>query len=169
MKTGPCLLALAALVTIANADGSLRSQIESFDKPVADALKHKDIAAFAKLTKNAMTPDFKYSDDGSKPMDYKTMVAGMKQGLGMYSKITDSWAKVVSVKEHGSTATAVEKHYMAGLTTGRDKKPHKMAYEGTSIETFRKVHGVWKMSSMSMKTDKMTMDGKPVPMGNSTK
>lgn len=38
-----------------------------------------------------------------------------------------------------------------------------MAFQGTSNETFKKVNGKWLMASMDIKTDKMTMDGKPMP------
>jgi hypothetical protein len=169
MRTGLCLVAFAGLCSLATADPSLRSQIEAMNKSIVATFKHRDASAFRKATKGGTTADFKYSDDGGKPMNFDKMVAGMQQAFAMYKQITTAKTTILSVKEHGNTATAVEKHTMGGIVAGGDKKTHKMVFEGTSTETYRKVKGQWLMSSMSMKTDKMTMDGKPMPMGNATK
>lgn len=164
MKASLVLLALAVIPATSLAGSSLKSQVEAMNKPIDAAFKKKDIAAFTRVVKGGMTPDFKYIDDGSKPMDYDHMVAGMKQAFAVYQKITKVETSVLSVKEKGNAGTAVERHTMEGLVAGPDKKPHKMVFVGTSTETFRKVHGMWLMASMSMKTDKMTMDGKPMSM-----
>ena len=111
-----------------------------------------------------MTPDFQYIDDGTKPQSFDGMIAGMRQGLSVYQKITRVVTAFVSVKENGKAGSAVERHILEGFVFGPDKKSHKLMFIGTSIETFRKIKGKWMMASMSMKTDKMTMDGKPMPM-----
>ncbi len=123
----------------------------------------KDIEGFKKIVKGGVTPDFKYSEGGPS-MGFDEMVAGMKQGFAMYSKITKTTTKLVSVKEKGNDGTAVEKHTMVGMMMGPDKKSHKVVFAGTSDETYKKVGKKWLMASMTMKTDKMTMDGKPMPM-----
>jgi hypothetical protein len=165
MKAALFAVTLLATSSLALADASLKSQMKAMNKKIEATFLKKDIAGFAKVTKNGMTPDFKYSDEGGKPMGADMMIAGMKQGFSMYSKITTAKTTIVSVKEMGDSGRAVEKHMMGGITMGPDKKSHKMAYEGTSTETFKKVHGKWLMATMVMKTDKMTLDGKPAPMG----
>lgn len=166
MKTRFLAIALLSLPVLALADSSLKSQIQAMNKPICDAMMKLDIDAFNKAVKGGITPDFKYYDDNSPATDYKTMTAMMKQGFAMYAKMDYVKTDIVSVTEKGSTGTAIEKHSMVGMTKpGPDKKSHKIMFVGTSTETYKKVKGKWMMSSMAMKTDKMTMDGKPMPMG----
>jgi hypothetical protein len=165
MKTRYFAFICIGFAALATAGASLKSDIDALNKPIEAALMKRDVAAFSKVVKGYVTSDFKYSDFGGKPMDFDKMVAEMRQGLSAYSKITKSTSVVVSAKEHGSAGSAVEKQTMEGLTMGPDKKTHKMVYEGTSTETFRKVQGKWKMATMVVKTDKMTLDGKPISMG----
>ena len=93
------------------------------------------------------------------------MVSGIRMGLSAYTKMTQVSMTVLSAKERGDKGSVVERQMMDGIVMGPDKKAHKMSYVGLSTETYRKVNGQWKMATMSVKTDKMTMDGKPVPMG----
>ena len=155
---------------MANAQ-SLKSQIRKVDGPICKAMMRKDIEGFKKIVKGATTPDFKYSEGGP-AMGFDDMIQGMKQGFAMYSKITKAETKLVSVKEKGTEGSSVEKHTMVGMMMGPDKKSHKVAFMGTSNSTYKKVNGKWLMASMNMKTDKMTMDGKPMaapPMGGQGK
>jgi len=165
MKAALLILALVTVPVASFAEASLKSQIAAMNKPVDAALKARDINAFTKAVTGGMTPDFKYIDDGTKPQSFEGMIAGMKQGLSVYKEITKVSTSVVSAKQKGNMGNAIERHVMEGVVFGPDKKPHKMVFLGTSTETFRKVKGKWMMASMSMKTDKMTMDGKPMSMG----
>lgn len=166
MKARFLAIALFSLPVLALADGSLKSQIPAMNKPIVDAMMKLDIDAFNKAVKGGVTPDFKYYDDGSSAMNYKTMTMMMKQGFGMYAKMIAVGTQPISVVEKGNKGLVVQKHSMAGMTKpGADKKSHKIVFIGTSTETYKKVHGKWMMASMSMKTDLMTMDGKPMPMG----
>ena len=162
MKARSLIFVLLAAAAMANAQ-SLKSAIHKVDGPVCRAMMKKDIKGFEKIVKPAVTPDFKYSEGGP-AMGFDEMIAGMKQGFAMYSKITKAQTKLVSVKENGSMGSSVEKHTMVGMMMGPDKKSHKVVFAGTSNSTYKKVNGKWLMATMNMKTDKMTMDGKPMPM-----
>lgn len=165
MKTFFVLAGLVVASALAFAGDSLRSAILVVGKPIERALMHKDVAAFAKAVRPNVTDDFTYSDAGGKPMDFDTMVQEMKQSLSAYTKITLATSRIVSVKQKGDTGAAVERHEMKGYTLGPDKKKHNLVFIGTSTESYKKVGGKWLMSSMVMKTDKLTMDGKPMSMG----
>jgi hypothetical protein len=162
MKAVAFALTLVALTGACYAQ-SLKSQIKAMNKPIRAAMMKKDIDGFAKVVKGGITPDFKYSENGQ-AMSFDQMLDGMKQGFAMYSKITKADTHLVKVSEKGAMGSAIEKHVMEGTGMGPDKKAHKMAFMGTSIETYKKVKGKWMMASMNMKTDKMTMDGKAMPM-----
>jgi uncharacterized protein DUF4440 len=163
MKLRFIAIALMALPGLCFA-GSLRSQIQASEKPIARAMMHRDIGMFKRAVKGGMTDDFQYIDDGGAPMGFDKMVEGIRQTYAMMTKVTRATSKVILVQQSGDKGSAVEKHFMEGMIRGEDKKLHKMLFVGTSTETYRKEHGRWKMASMSMKTDKMLMDGHPVSM-----
>ena len=159
------LYALAALLggsCIASAD-SLKDQLSSMNSAVEKALLAKDLVAFDKVMKPLVAPNFKYIEDG-RTSDYATMVAGMKMGLARMTKVTVASAKVLSYKSKGDSARVTAEHKMLGMVPGADKKQHALAYTGLSTEIYQQKNGKWLMVSMSMKTGKMTMDGKPIPM-----
>ncbi|MCE9557311.1 MAG: nuclear transport factor 2 family protein, partial [Armatimonadetes bacterium] len=96
-----------------------------------------------------------------KTMDFDTMVAQMKAGMGPGVKMSYSTTKILSVTEKGKTGTAKMTSSMGMSEVGPDKKTHKMTFVGTSSSTFRLEGGKWKMASMSWGKQTMTMDGKP--------
>lgn len=159
MKRAFSFVALAIVVACAPAQ-SLRSAVTSSNKQICAAMKKKDFKALEKIFKSTMTSDFKYEENGQ-TQNYDQMMAGMKMGLGQYTKLTEVWTKIVSLKETGSTGSGVMSHMMAGTIVGQDKKVHKMTFSGTSNDSFVKQNGKWKMSKMSWGSEKMTMDGKP--------
>jgi hypothetical protein len=52
-------------------------------------------------------------------------------------------------------------HNLSGTTMGQDKKLHKFEMGGVSKNDWRREGGVWKMSTFTWISEKMTMDGKP--------
>lgn len=144
--------------------GSLKAEVESINKLTTESMRKTNIALFEKALKGRVTPDFKYSEDGGKPIDYKMMVAQMKQGFSMYAKVVKVTAKTVKVTETGSQGQSVQKHLFDGYIKSKDKKPHRMVFSGVSEQTYRKVKGKWMLASMNMKTERMTLDGKPMSM-----
>jgi hypothetical protein len=163
MKRLTLIFASIALCAFATAD-TLRSQIQAMDKTMHTVMMKRDINGFVKAVKSGITSDFKYSENG-REMSFDKMVDGMKQGFAMMSKMTRADAKLVSLKEKGNSATSMTSHHMAGVTMDAKKKSHKMVFTGTSAETYRKENGKWLMSSMTWKDQKITLDGKPMPMG----
>lgn len=121
-------------------------------------MMHKDIDGFVKVVKGGTTEDFKYSENG-RDMTFDQMVDGMKQGFAMLSKVVSADSKLLTLEEHGDSATSTTRHSMLGIT--QDGK-HKMGFTGTSVETYRKENGKWLMASMAWKSEQMTMDGKPM-------
>lgn len=152
-----------ALCVFASAD-NLRSQIEAMNKTMHTVMMKKDINGFVKAVKGGITSDFKYSEQG-RSMTFDEMVAGMRQGFAMMQKMTAADSKIVSLKEKGNAATCTTGHVMKAVTMDGKKKPHKMEFTGTSIETYRKEKGKWKMASMTWSDQKITMDGKPLQAG----
>jgi hypothetical protein len=163
MKLSAVSLAFASLCCICSAD-SFHDQLKSMNADVEKALLAKDINAFDKAMKPHVAANFKYIEDG-RESNYQTMVAGMRAGVGAMSKVTVAAVKVLSVKVKGGTARVTGEHKLLGTMAGPDKKQHAMAYSGLSTEQYQLTSGKWLLVTMSMKTAKMTMDGKPMAAG----
>lgn len=151
-------LAFAVSISVASAE-NLKAKINKVNAAVARAFMHNDMAAFEKVTRDAVTSDFKHIDMGH-TQNYDEMLAEMKQSLGMM-KITACSAKTSHIKIHGKTATSVTNHRMMGKMSGPDKKNHRMAMSGTTHDKYRMEDGKWKLAEMKWSNEKMTMDGKP--------
>ncbi len=160
MKKFTLAFAILALCAVAGAD-ALRSQIDAMNKTMHTVMMNRDINAFIKAVKGGVTKDFKYSEQG-KAQTFDQMVAGMKGGFAMMTKVTAADSKVLSLTERGNSATCTTQHTMMGITMDPKHKAHKLGFTGTSVETYRKEKGKWLMSSMSWKSQQMTMDGKPL-------
>jgi hypothetical protein len=156
-------LSMAALSFAAISSADLRSEIKEMDAVVGNAMIKGDMKMLSKAIKAGVTNDFTYVEQG-RSMTCDQMLETMKAGLSQM-KTTSARTQIVSLKEKGNSAMAVEKHMMAGMMTGPDKKTHKMSYVGTSTETYVKVGKEWKMSKMVWGMDKMMLDGKPMNPG----
>lgn len=154
---------------MANAQ-SLRKEIEKMNSVVQACMMKKDIAGFKKACQGGMTADFKYVEAGKKgkPMNFDQMVAMMKMGFDQMGKINSVKTVIHSVKEKGNTGVCKSTHSFSGimLMPGKDGKmtKHTMSEEGDVTETYVKVGGKWKMSSMTWENDRAKLDGKPFSM-----
>lgn len=83
-------------------------------------------------------------------------------GFDVMQKVTVADSSILSLHEKGEAATCTIKHLMVGKTMDPKHKAHTLGFSGVSVNTYRKEHGKWLMSSMSWKTQTMTMDGKPM-------
>ena len=95
-------------------------------------------------------------------MSYDEMAGHMKEGLGMIGRIKHVHASVLSVSEHGKSGSTKTVHSIDATTVGPDHKSHRMSMTGTSKDTWVKIGGKWKMSSMTWLSQTMKMDGKPM-------
>ncbi len=159
MKAISLPLVLVCLVTVASAD-SLRSEIKSLNGMVQKAMLSKDMKSLGKKMKSGVTSDFKYMERGQ-AMNFDTMVKMMDQGMASFAKVTQAKSEILTLKETGKSAAGTTRHTVSGMIMGPDKKQHTMLMVGVSSDTYKKVGGKWKMSSMSWKDEKTTMDGKP--------
>jgi len=156
-----------AVLGVAHAD-NLRSKIASVDQQLHHAFMHRNVKEFETILKKNTTKDFKYTEDGNS-LTFDQMLAGMKQGFSQMTKMTSQSTTLTSLKEKGDMASGTSEHSMSWIQKDDKHKTHKYVFTGKSADTFRKVNGKWLMSSMAWKTEKVTMDGKAVPMGGGGK
>ena len=162
---------IALLCVVLAASGAamadLKSEINAMNAKVAKLFMKKDIDGFVKYVKPMVTSDFKHVEYG-KSQTFDEMVATMRQGMAMLTKMTEVSAKVSTLKITGNTAVSTGTHTMAGYMIGEDKKKHTLKFSGVSTDNYRKEGGKWKLAKMSWSNQKMWMDGKlmdPSQMG----
>lgn len=159
MKSLLCSILL--LVAVA-AQADLKREITARDKAITSAMAKKDYKTLEKLMRAGMAPTFVYMEGGQK-QNLDQMISNMKMGLGSMKKLTKLSTRVLSVKEHGDKATVATEHVMEGLTAGTGQKDHTLAFKGVSEDSYVKTGGKWKMTKMVWTSQKMSMDGKPMP------
>lgn len=149
--------ALAAIVPAARAaDKATENALKAEYVKYMKAVKAKDLSTLDGM----MTPDFKMTM-GKQVCDRKTSMTMMKQQLDM-TKSIDKWNYKFGPMTHkGNIASGIVYEDTAMTVMGQDKKLHKMTGKGSSMSTFRKIGGVWKVASVKSMSDVMTMDGKP--------
>jgi Tfp pilus assembly protein PilE len=155
------LIALVAIASICVASAeSLQTTVNKMNTQVAHAFMHNDLDAFEKITRAAVTSDFKHTEMGHS-QTYDEMLGEMKQSFAMIKKITVARAKTSHIAIHGDNANSMTTHHMVGVIVGPDKKNHKMVMDGTTKDTYRKEDGQWKLAEMNWVKQGMTLDGKP--------
>lgn len=157
-------MAVIGFSTMAIAHASLKSEIEALNKPIEAALMRRDVDGYRKIAKQHVTPDFIYTE-GDTTMNFDQMIGRLRQSYSAYAKMTRVSIRVLSVQEHGATGTAVERQTTNGIVKTPGKKSHTDANVVVGTVTYRRVDGRWKMAAMSVKTEKVTVDGKPMPAG----
>jgi len=160
MKPLHIAIAVLGLSCMASAQ-NLKGFVNDMNDKVSDAMRKKDINAFVKSIKPLVTSDFKYTEAG-RTMNFDQMVANMKSGFQMFQQVTIVKAVVQKIEEKGDKGKTTSTNTMGGTIVGQDKKSHTMTMHGTSVETYVKVKGQWKLSSMTWSGTSMQMDGKTV-------
>lgn len=163
MKALTIAVALVAALTFARAD-SARAQLDASMNRISAAMKSKNLAALDKEMRATSLRTFKYTE-GGQSQNLDTMLKNMKTGLSSMDKLSVCTTKVLSLKEKGNSAVGLMEHKMVGTMKGEDKKTHTLAFTGVSENTYVKQNGQWKLATMKWKTQKQTMDGKPMSAG----
>ena len=160
MKLLTVTLAAVSLVAISSAD--LKSEVTAMNNKVTAAMMKGDMKTLESVMKGGVTADFMYVE-GGKSMNFSQMWTTMKASMSSM-KCTMATAKMSGLKEKGKMGTGMESHHMMGTMMGKDKKTHKMSFDGTSTNTYVMVGKSWKMSKMAWGKSTMMMDGKPLDM-----
>jgi len=164
-KIGTVKLALLSALTVGVAATApaetLKQYLDSMAGKYEKTIKDKDIASFKKLMEANSTKDFKYTEEGQ-TMGRDQMLAMMGQGFKMMGTMTKSESKRLSLKANETSGTCVELH----IIEYKQKAPGQtkmslISYTGKSTDSYKKINGKWKLTSMVWADTKWTMDGKP--------
>jgi hypothetical protein len=161
MKRYSLVFAILALAALAVAADALRTQIAAKSKVIHAAVMNKDIDAYAKAIRAGGTKDFKCIAYG-KAVSSDLIIIEMRDIFENMAKMTSEEAILLSLVVKGSTATGTTEHKIKGTTEPDESGVfHKVAFYGTSVETYRKVNGKWLLSKQVWRTRQMTKSGKP--------
>jgi hypothetical protein len=161
MKRYILVFAIFALCAISGAADALRTQIDARTKAIHAAVMKRDLVAYGKAIRAGVTKDFKCIQSG-KTVSFDNMVASMSGIIAPATKMSSEEAILLSLVIRGDTATGTTEHKIKGISTDPEGVNHKIAFYGTSVETYRKVKGKWLLSKLTWRTRQMTVAGKPV-------
>lgn len=162
MGPQPFAVALFGLSILTVAHASLKSEIEALNRPIVAALMKRDIDQYKKIVKPHVTSDFIFAE-GDTTLNFDQMVGRLRQNYSVFPKVTAFSVKLVSLQEHGAKGTALQKQTIAGIVKNRDNKAHTYASVEMSKETYRLVKGQWKLATKSVWTERVSVDGRPMP------
>lgn len=146
-----CLIAAAGA---AHADD--KSEIAALYKKLDKAMAAKDIQGVMAVG----TKDFTYAEAGRK-LTAEQMSAQMKQEFAMVQGAPTTKTTILSCKVKGKMATVVTGDYGEMQMAMQDGKPHTFVSNGKSTDTLVKTAVGWRVKSVVVTSNKMTMDGKP--------
>ena len=126
-------------------------------------MKH-DADGFKKIFRGLVTSDFRFKE-GDTNMGFDQLVGRIRFTYTPYIRMTHVSMQVLSVQEHGAVGSVEVRWFMERFSKRPGKKTHASTFVKMTRDTYRKVDGQWKMSKMSMWTEKETVDGKSMPTG----
>ncbi|MDX2064963.1 MAG: nuclear transport factor 2 family protein [Fimbriimonadaceae bacterium] len=161
LSLGLPLIVLAGFATVAHA--SAKSEITGHYAMYTKYAMSKNFAGLQKFLDTKAAPDFNYTFMSGRKAGRAQMSAMLKQQLSIVSGFTKFAVKVTKFEEKGDTAIATVVTDSAFIMKDEAGKPHPFTSKSTTVDTWRKIKGKWMMAKIVTKSEKNTMDGKPVP------
>ena len=171
MKTLVRILALSALAASLvgfrgdQASADLQRRVNAEMTKYVAALKKKDAKTCEAILRANFAPDYKATDLKGKVTGLEDMISQEKMHIAMIKNVQSATLKVSNVKINGDRATA-KGHFVMNATVGDQKTPsaiHKLHVSSSWDANFRKKSGKWWVQSDKTTSEKVTMDGKPLP------
>lgn len=160
MKRNLILLSAATVLLSAAAaadDKSARKEVDAAYRKLEAAIKAKNIDGVLKLS----TLDFTMKQPGKKPQNAEQVKAAMMQEFAMAKSVDEVKMTVTKFTVTGYTAEATTSGKMSLSMYGQQGKTNKLVDLSTTKDTWVKGADGWKIKSVDVITDKMTLDGKP--------
>jgi hypothetical protein len=156
--------AMVGLSYLAHADMSLKTQMETLNIPIRAALLKSDVSGYKRILLSRVAPNFVYTE-GDTTMNFAQMVGRIRWTYSGYTKVESLSLQLISAKEQGTNGIVEQRLTRQAITNGPDNKPHKLKSVEAITAHCRKVQGYWQFTAMSMTTEKISQDGKPMPIG----
>ena len=171
MKTLIRILALSTLGVCLvgfrgdQASSDLQRRVNAEMAKYVAALKKKDAKTCEAILRANFAPDYKATDLKGKVTGLDDMISQEKMHMAMIKNVQSATLKVSNVKINGDRATS-KGHFVMNATVGDQKNAgatHKLHVSSSWDANFRKKSGKWWVQSDKTTSEKVTMDGKPLP------
>jgi ketosteroid isomerase-like protein len=140
-------------------DAAVRKQLNGQYAKLAAAFKSKNANAVMALG----TPDFSMKERNGVVSDAKASTEGIKQMFAMVKSFNRVDMKIHKLAVKGNQAVATTTYVYDSQTPPDPKgKSHRMVSKGLTKDTWVKAGSTWKVRSVEMLKDEMTMDGKKI-------
>jgi len=164
MKIRTAILTVSVLAT-AMVFATAQAQVKPADRSAitkgyqwaASTMGKKNAMGLAK----GMTDDFTYTEKGQTSNRTDTLQK-MQSQMGMMKTFHAGFKPTKFTAKGGDVVVNCNYSFSGMMADPKTKKMHRMADSGTCVDTWTKAGGHWMMKAISIKTDKMMMDGKPM-------
>jgi hypothetical protein len=155
------LVTLTALATTAFADDAkLKARMVEHFKRGERIFNTKD----AKALEAVLAPDVVFVQKG-KSIGRKEALVNMRQFFGMMKTLNAKFTVLKATQKGSDIVTTVNYTFSGLMTDPQAKKDHKMVNTGTARYTWAQTKKGLMMKRLENLSEKMTMDGKPMPSG----
>lgn len=149
-------LVLACAAFAGDQSAELKAYLTKRMPEMDKAFATKDVKFF----ESSSTPDFTYTDITGQTAKKKASIDSLKMMFSTASNIKCK-STILSVKAANDKGTVkASQDFSCDMKLG-DQKTHKMTMKSTYTETWKKVKGMWLVSSIKEDKATMTLDGKP--------
>lgn len=160
-------LTAVVLATVASAycddAASLKKTALPVYQKIASLTNQRNFSGLKQVFVGATTSDFKNIGLKGNAMSRDEVLGSMEQVLKTTKSIKVSGFKLTAFKLSGSTATVGTTQTYDFLVLDPQKKPHKLSGSSTSVDTWTKVGGTWKLKLSKTVKETTLIDGKSVP------
>lgn len=157
------LFALAAISVVAAAQtGRAPAPIQRVHDDFSAAMMRGDNAAAKAVVKANFAPDFVRTDKKMKE-NLTQFLANLQLPAGM--KLKNFKFKLGSYTLKGGKYYGNNTTIVSAMMTDPKKKIHSMNAQSLEKEVWRKVGAKWMLESITVISNKVNMDGKPMPSG----
>jgi hypothetical protein len=109
-----------------------------------------------------LAPDFTVTSHGH-TVGRKEALQGYRMNFAVFNTVDSSHSTCLSASTKGDILMALVDGKMTATTISRDAKTVKVVAQVRDREKWAKIGGHWKLETVTIVSDKMTVDGKPIP------
>jgi len=157
----PFLALLPLAITAHGAD--LKATFQPVYTKFAAAEKAKDVKTIEAMSNLYFSKSFVFVHADGHKQTGADMLAELKTNMKMIVKFEECTGTIQKIVDKGNTAEVTVANHSKLSISGPDKKPHIMVDDETTLDTWVKEAGKWKLKQIKTVSEKSTIDGKAFP------
>lgn len=158
------ILALFSLAVSAQA-ADLKATFQPIYTKFAAAEKAKDVKTIEAMSNQHFSKSLVFIHSDGHRQTGAEMLAELKANMKMVAKFHECTGTIQKIVDKGNTAEVTVANHSKLAISGPDKKVHILIDDETTLDTWAKEGGKWKLKQVKSMREKATMDGKALPGG----